>query len=79
MMMGTIRVKAAKVQVPVCVGGGTEDHIISTRLLNKTARHYGVDAHVYNGRGHWILEEPGWEQVADDVLTWLTAARIAGA
>lgn len=79
MMMGTIRVKAAKVQVPVFVGGGTEDHIISTRLLTWTARHYGVDAHVYNGRGHWILEEPGWEQVADDVLTWLTAARIASA
>ena len=77
MMMGTIRVKAGKVQVPVFVGGGTEDHIISARLLRKTARHYGIDAHVYDGRGHWILEEPGWEQVADDVLAWLTADQIA--
>jgi pimeloyl-ACP methyl ester carboxylesterase len=76
MMMGTIRVKAAKVQVPVFVAGGTQDHIISTRLLRKTARHYGVDAHLYEGHGHWILEEPGWEQLADDVLTWLGAAQI---
>ena len=75
MMMGTIRVKAGKVPVPVFVAGGTEDHIISTRLLRKTAHHYGVDAHVYEGRGHWILEEPGWEQVADDVLTWLGHGR----
>jgi alpha-beta hydrolase superfamily lysophospholipase len=73
MMLGTIRVKAAKVQAPVFVGGGTEDHIISTRLLRKTARHYGVDAHVYEGRGHWLLEEPGWEQVADDVLGFVGA------
>jgi pimeloyl-ACP methyl ester carboxylesterase len=73
MMMGTIRVKAAKVQVPVFVGGGTEDRIISTRLLRKTARHYGIDPRVYEGHGHWILKEPGWEQVADDVLAWLRA------
>jgi len=74
MMLGTIRVKRAKVKVPVYVAGGTEDRIISTRLTRKTARHYGVAPHLYEGHGHWILEEPGWEHVADDVLAWLAAA-----
>lgn len=73
MMLGTIRVKAAKVAVPVFVVGGTKDRIISPRLVRRTARHYGVEARVYDGHGHWIIEEPGWEQVADDVLSFLTA------
>jgi pimeloyl-ACP methyl ester carboxylesterase len=76
MMLGTIRVRAAKVQLPVLVAGGTEDRLVSGRLLRKTARHYGVEAHVYAGHGHWIVEEPGWERVADDVLAWLAGAGL---
>ncbi len=71
MMLGTIRVKAAKVQIPVFVAGGAQDRIISPRLVRTTARHYGVEPRLYDEHGHWILEEPGWEHVADDVLTWL--------
>lgn len=71
MMLGTIRVKAASVQAPVFVGGGAHDRIISPRLVRKTARHYGVGARMYAANGHWIIEEPGWENVADDVLAWL--------
>jgi pimeloyl-ACP methyl ester carboxylesterase len=76
MMFGTVRIDASKVTVPVFVAGGDDDRIISTRLLAKTARHYGVTPHVYEGHGHWILEEPGWESVADDILQWLTTSGL---
>lgn len=76
-MMGTIRVDAAQVRVPVLVTGGAEDRIISTRLLRKTARHYGVEARVRPGHAHWLLQEPGWEQIADDVLAWLRAEAVS--
>jgi pimeloyl-ACP methyl ester carboxylesterase len=73
LMLGTVRVDARKVRVPVYVAGGTEDRIISTGLTRKTARHYGVEARLHEGRGHWIIGEPGWESLVDDVATWLDA------
>ena len=71
LMLGAVRVDAAKVTVPVLVLGGDEDRIISTRLLRKTAHHYGVRPRVLAGRGHWLMAEPGWQQLVDDVLAWL--------
>jgi pimeloyl-ACP methyl ester carboxylesterase len=71
MMLGTIRIDASKVRVPVFVAGGVDDRIISTRLVRTTARHYRVDARLYDDHGHWLLEEPGWERLADDVVEWL--------
>ena len=71
LMLGRVRIDAGKVRVPVFVASGPEDRIVSSRLNRQTARHYGVEARSYEGRGHWIVQEPGWEQVADDVLGWL--------
>ncbi len=71
LMLGSVRVDARKVRVPVYVAGGTEDRIISTALTRKTARHYGVRPRIHERRGHWIIGEPGWETLVDDVATWL--------
>ena len=71
LMLGSVRIDARKVRVPVYVAGGTEDRIISTALTKKTARHYRVQPRLHEGRGHWIIGEPGWESLADDVATWL--------
>jgi len=77
MMLGTVRVRRSAVHVPVFVGGGTDDRIISRRLVRKTAHHYGVAPRLYAGHGHWLIEEPGWEAVADDVLEWVRALHLA--
>ncbi len=71
LMLGTVRIDARKVRVPVYVAGGTEDRIISAALTKKTARHYGVEPRIHEGRGHWIIGEPGWEALVDDVSSWL--------
>jgi len=71
MLFGTVRIDADRVEVPVYVAGGDRDRIVSTRLLRKTARHYGTEAHVHEGRGHFVILEPGWEQLVADVLAWL--------
>lgn len=71
LMFGTVRIKSADVTVPVFVCGGDDDRIISTRLVHKTARHYRVEPRIYAEHGHWLIGEPGWTQVADDVLAWL--------
>jgi pimeloyl-ACP methyl ester carboxylesterase len=74
LMFGTVRVNAAKVKVPVFVAGGTDDRIISARLTRKTARHYRVEPRLYPGHGHWLIQEPGWQAIADDVLSWLASS-----
>lgn len=71
MMLGSVKIDARKVQVPVYVAAGTEDRIISTALTRKTAKHYGVEPRLHQGRGHWIIGEPGWEALVDDVVSWL--------
>ncbi|APB01600.1 alpha/beta hydrolase [Nocardia seriolae] len=77
LMFGSIRVDAAKVTVPVFVGSGTEDRIISAKLARKTAEHYGCPAHIYPDHAHWIIDEPGTEQVMQDVADWLRTADLA--
>lgn len=73
LMFGTVRVDASKVAVPVFVAGGTDDRIISTALTRKTAKHYGVQAHIYPNHGHWIVDEPGTDAVIRDVADWLAS------
>jgi pimeloyl-ACP methyl ester carboxylesterase len=73
LMLGTVRVRASKVRVPVFVAGGTQDRIVSPRLVRKTARHYGVEPRLYAGHGHWLIQEPGWQAVADDIVAWLSS------
>lgn len=70
LMMGTVRVDASKVTVPVFVAGGDDDRIISTKLTKKTAQHYGTEAHIYEGHGHWLLDEPGSDRIRADTLDW---------
>lgn len=74
-MMGSIRVDASKVNVPVRVIGGADDRIISAKLVRKTAAHYGVDAELLDDHAHWLIGEPGWERIADDVLRWVGQVR----
>ena len=73
LMFGLVKVDAARVRIPVYVAGGAEDRIISAGLTKRTARHYGVQPRIHEGRGHWIIGEPGWETLVDHVAVWLDA------
>lgn len=74
LIFGTVRINPADVTVPVFVGGGTDDRIVSASLTRRIAQHYGVPAHLYQQHGHWLIEEPGWDHIAADVLSWLDSA-----
>jgi pimeloyl-ACP methyl ester carboxylesterase len=71
MIFGSFRVDAAKVRCPVLVMGGTQDRIVSTALMQGTAKSYGAELKLYDGHGHWLLQEPGWEKIAADAAVWL--------
>ncbi len=67
---------------PMLFVGGTRDHVVPEKLNKRLVDAYSdpesvTDFHEFDGRGHLICHEPGWQTVAAFVESWLTA-RVAG-
>ncbi len=77
MIFGRVRVDATKVKVPVLVVGGDEDRVISEVQLRETATRFGARLDVRKGHAHWLLAEPGWERIVDDVACWMESSDVA--
>jgi alpha-beta hydrolase superfamily lysophospholipase len=65
-----VRVNAA-VPVAVCYGG--RDEITPHRIAEQVIERYGATPFPYPNRAHMLTLEPGWEEVAHDILSWLDA------
>jgi len=76
-MRGAARVDAAKVTCPVLVVGGTRDRMTPASVVRKVARRYGTVStyREFVNHAHWVLGEPGWEEVAGYALAWLSSLR----
>lgn len=66
-------VDASKVDCPVLVLAGTQDRVTPASVVRKVTRHYQPVAtyREYDNHAHWLLGEPGWEDVAAYTLAWL--------
>ncbi len=73
LMLGRVRIDASQVRCPVLYVRGDADRLISERLGRRIAGRYGGDYREYEGHGHWLAEEPGWERPADEILSWIEA------
>jgi pimeloyl-ACP methyl ester carboxylesterase len=73
MLLGTIRIDEGKVRGPMLCVGGDDDHFIPLRTVQRTAAKYRSPLHVAPGHGHLLMQEPGWESVADAIATWIDA------
>jgi len=56
---------------PLLVLGAEHDSLIPASQVEMTARHYGVEAEIFEDMGHGLMLEQGWEQVAARILGWL--------
>ncbi|NIN10326.1 MAG: alpha/beta fold hydrolase [Gemmatimonadales bacterium] len=70
---GAAKVDERKVTCPVLVVGGVEDRITPASVTRKVAEKYDrVSTYKeFAGHAHWVVGEPGWEQVAKYVSDWL--------
>jgi len=68
--LGRIGVDPARVSMPVLVAGATRDRISPPALHAKLVRRYDADELVFDGRGHLVMLEDGWESRALQVLDW---------
>jgi pimeloyl-ACP methyl ester carboxylesterase len=65
---------------PLLLIGGEKDEIIPAYLSQKNAEAYDDPATFkqFQGRSHYICNEPGWEEVAGFVADWLDQQTAAG-
>ena len=64
-----------KPHVPLLFIGGEKDNIFPHTLTKMIAGKYrdknsSVDIKIFEGKSHFICSEPGWEKVADYILSW---------
>lgn len=67
------KVPAEKVSCPLLVVAGRHDGITPPGLVRKIASRYGDRATYLElpNHAHWVLGEPGWQIVVEDILCWL--------
>jgi len=70
-------VDASAVTCPVLLLTGGEDRINPPTTVARIAARYANAEHVvFDGMGHWLIGEPGWERLADRALGWLGEKRL---
>jgi pimeloyl-ACP methyl ester carboxylesterase len=70
-------------RAPLLLIGGAEDRIVPASVNRRNHRRYAgskalTDYKEFPGRTHWIIAQPGWEEVAGHISDWLgTRAAVA--
>lgn len=74
------RVDHAAVKCPMLVVGATEDRITPLAATRKVAKKYGPQAtfREFSGHAHWVIGEPGWEEIAGAVHRWMVDEVLTG-
>jgi pimeloyl-ACP methyl ester carboxylesterase len=69
----TTLARPERIGAPILVISGARDVIHPTATARDTARRLGARLDVMGKMSHWLIGEPGWEDVADNCLAWLSA------
>ncbi len=60
-----------RVSTPMFVLGGARDALFHPNEIHATAAAYGTQAVLFPNMAHDMMLEPGWQAVADTIITWL--------
>jgi len=71
----SVHIQPDEIQTPLLFLTGTEDRLTPAGIGERTAHHFGANAmfEPIQGRAHWLISEPGWEDVANkslDFINW---------
>jgi pimeloyl-ACP methyl ester carboxylesterase len=67
------RVDEHKITCPMLVIGGAKDKITPASVVRRVAKKYSsVSTYKeFPNHAHWVIGEPGWQEVAEFVSRWL--------
>lgn len=70
------KVNFVRPHAPLLFISGSTDHFIPASLNHKNYKKYShgqsvTDYKEFAGRNHFVLGQPGWQEIADYILTWL--------
>ena len=70
---GVSKVDESKVTCPVLVIAGSEDRVTPPSLVRKVAKKYETVSTYkeFKNHAHWVVAEPGWQEIAEYVASWL--------
>lgn len=69
---GASRVNERAVGCPVLVIAGSQDRITPAKFVRKVAEKYNNATYKeFSGHAHWVVGEPGWEEIAGYIYGWL--------
>ena len=71
----TTLVSPERVTAPVLAIAGGKDAIHPPATVRATAARLGGETRVYPGMSHWLVGEPGWDEVAATCLGWIEGLR----
>lgn len=64
-------------RAPLLLIGGTKDNVVPQGVVKAELKHYKgsavVEMMIFEGRSHGIVNQEGWEEVADFALKWVEA------
>lgn len=66
-----------RVRCPMAVFSGDQDRYVPLSRARRIASRYDAPLTVFSGRGHMMMQEPGWEEVANALATWLATIPAA--
>lgn len=72
-------VDAGQVRCPLLIIGAEEDRIVPAAVVRQIAKKYGPLATYteFTRHAHWLVGEPGWEEVAGFIRNWLHDAGLS--
>lgn len=73
--LGALAIDADRIRTPMLVLVAGDDRFVAPRVGYALARRYRAELLDYADHAHFMIAEPGWERVADDVISWLGARR----
>lgn len=74
MSFGAVRVDADRLRengCPVLVVTSDDDRFIPPRIAQRVAQRYRAPVYMARGHGHLMLREPGWNEAASFIASWL--------
>lgn len=78
MLLG-VPVDASRIRCPLLMVTASDDHFIPPRLVRQMAVRYRATFREYFGHGHFLLGEPQWPVVLQEIEHWLDQAlRLGG-